>query len=342
MGGSPVLSAIELCEQAIAIAEEHGWENDASIAAPFAIAALGLVRLARFDEAEHSLERTEQTLRLGGEPATELVLHHARGVSRLGQHRFEEALSAFRAAERTLSVLAGEHLLTLELRSRIVETQVRLGDTAGARAELECMPVDLVGRAELRVAAAALALAESDPARVIALLAPVVDRSVVALHARWTTIDALLFAAAAREQAGDRRDAEDAIEEALELAEPEGIILPFLLAPVGDLLDRHPRHRTAHAALLSEIRGVLAGSPREHRGEQRPLLDDLSEAELRVVRYLPSNLKVPEIASELFVSNNTVRTHLRHIYQKLDAHSRSEAVDRARELGLLSPSRRLR
>ena len=49
-------------------------------------------------------------------------------------------------------------------------------------------------------------------------------------------------------------------------------------------------------------------------------------------------MKAPEIASELFVSNNTVRTHLRHIYAKLDAHSRSEAVARARELRLIGPS----
>ena len=67
------------------------------------------------------------------------------------------------------------------------------------------------------------------------------------------------------------------------------------------------------------------------------MLDELSEAELRVVRYLPSNLKAPEIAAGLFVSPNTVRTHLRHIYSKLDVHSRREAVDRARELRLVSP-----
>ena len=52
---------------------------------------------------------------------------------------------------------------------------------------------------------------------------------------------------------------------------------------------------------------------------------------------MPSNLKAPEIASELFVSTNTIRTHLRHIYAKLGAHGRAEAVARARELGLLAP-----
>jgi LuxR family maltose regulon positive regulatory protein len=71
------------------------------------------------------------------------------------------------------------------------------------------------------------------------------------------------------------------------------------------------------------------------------VIEELSEAELRVVRYLPSNLKAPEIAAELFVSANTIRTHLRHIYAKLDVHNRSEAVDCARELRLLGPPGRL-
>ena len=80
---------------------------------------------------------------------------------------------------------------------------------------------------------------------------------------------------------------------------------------------------------------MLAGSRAQPR-RAAPLRDPLSDAELRVVRYLPSNLKASEIAAELFVSANTVRTHLRHIYAKLDAHSRSEAVARARQLGLLT------
>jgi LuxR family maltose regulon positive regulatory protein len=81
---------------------------------------------------------------------------------------------------------------------------------------------------------------------------------------------------------------------------------------------------------------MLTGSPGASGGAQ--LLDPLSDAELRVVRYLPGNLKAPEIAAELCVSPNTVRTHLRHIYAKLDAHSRSEAVTRARQLALLAPA----
>ena len=117
-----------------------------------------------------------------------------------------------------------------------------------------------------------------------------------------------------------------------------GSLLPFALAPVGGLLERHPKHRTSHATLLATILDVLAGSVTapERRADGR-CAQELSDAELRVVRYLPSNLKAHEIAAELFVSANTVRTHLRHIYAKLDAHSRSETVTRPRELGLLAP-----
>jgi LuxR family transcriptional regulator, maltose regulon positive regulatory protein len=101
------------------------------------------------------------------------------------------------------------------------------------------------------------------------------------------------------------------------------------------------RHRTSDSTLLSEITDLLSGSWTP-RGEPEPLREELSEAEVRVARFLPSNLKAPEIAAELFVSPNTVRTHMRHIYSKLDAHSRKEAVDRARELGLISSRSRLR
>jgi LuxR family transcriptional regulator, maltose regulon positive regulatory protein len=68
------------------------------------------------------------------------------------------------------------------------------------------------------------------------------------------------------------------------------------------------------------------------------LIDPLSQSETRVLRYLPTNLSAAEIANELYVSYNTVRTHITHLYAKLGAHRRTEAVARARALGLLAPS----
>ena len=70
----------------------------------------------------------------------------------------------------------------------------------------------------------------------------------------------------------------------------------------------------------------------------RPPLEALSTSEIRVLRYLPTNLSAPEIAAELYVSLNTVQTHMRHLYAKLGTHRRAETVARARALGLLAPS----
>ena len=72
----------------------------------------------------------------------------------------------------------------------------------------------------------------------------------------------------------------------------------------------------------------------------QPLREPLTQAETRVLRYLPTSLSAPEIASELYLSVNTVKTHMRHLYDKLGTHRRHEAVERARALGLLAPSTR--
>jgi LuxR family maltose regulon positive regulatory protein len=73
---------------------------------------------------------------------------------------------------------------------------------------------------------------------------------------------------------------------------------------------------------------------------ERGLLEPLSQSELRVLHYLPTRLSAPEIAGQLYLSVNTVKTHMRHVYDKLGAHRRDEAVERARTLGLLAPAAR--
>ncbi|MBV9417458.1 MAG: response regulator transcription factor [Solirubrobacterales bacterium] len=149
----------------------------------------------------------------------------------------------------------------------------------------------------------------------------------------------MLRKSSAEDALGDTGASSLALERALELAEPDGLLLPFLLYPTPELLDRHSRLRSTHAALISEILNLLAGrAPAARPGDAEPLAEPLSEAELRVLRYLPTNLRGPEIADELFVSPNTISAHLRHVYAKLGVHSRADAVNRARELGLLAPS----
>jgi LuxR family transcriptional regulator, maltose regulon positive regulatory protein len=324
-----VALAREESEQAIALAETRGLADNQVVAMAHAAFGGALAWTGRFEEAERSLDRAH-ALRAEAEPATEVVLQHRRGMLRAGQGRLGEALAAFRAADSL--TLASQPFLVAQVRGALLQTLTRMGETAAAREVLDAA----TEREQLRAASAAVHLAEGSAREAADVLAPALEGSGPGV------IPALLVEAAAQDRLGDPRAAEAAVERALELAEPDGIILPFVIAPSRELLERHSRHRTAHATLLADIRDALAGSsPPPRHGEPGPAQEELSDAELRVLRYLPSNLKSHEIAAELQVSVHTVKTHMRHIYAKLDAHSRSKAVARARDLGLLAPSSRL-
>jgi LuxR family transcriptional regulator, maltose regulon positive regulatory protein len=150
-----------------------------------------------------------------------------------------------------------------------------------------------------------------------------------------------LLEAIARDALGDSPASVAALKHALDLAEPHHDVLPFLLHPAPALLERHSLHRTTHASLISEILALLAARTREPRSSgPEPLREPLTEAETRILRYLPTHLPASEISAEMFVSVSTVRTHMRNLYAKLGAHRRGEAVARARALGLLAPSSR--
>lgn len=150
-----------------------------------------------------------------------------------------------------------------------------------------------------------------------------------------TLAEANLLAALAHRELGDQRAAIAATESALALAEADRLVLPFAMTGSVELLEAMPRHETAHAALLDDIIDILHGAWTAPRDEPAPA-EQLSPSELRVLRYLPTNLSRPEIASELSVSVNTVNTHIRNIYAKLQAQDRSSAVHRARQIRLLS------
>ncbi|MEU2611166.1 LuxR C-terminal-related transcriptional regulator [Micromonospora sp. NPDC007271] len=141
---------------------------------------------------------------------------------------------------------------------------------------------------------------------------------------------------------GDERRAGRVLEQVLDLAAPEGYRRLFTRAERGvrDLLAAHLDSGTAHWAAVSElVRGAderRADEPAERSGGPERALDEpLTERELTILRYLQSILSNVEIASELSLSVNTVKTHVRNIYRKLDATRRREAVRRARELRLI-------
>jgi LuxR family transcriptional regulator, maltose regulon positive regulatory protein len=120
-----------------------------------------------------------------------------------------------------------------------------------------------------------------------------------------------------------------------------GLALDGQAATAHDLLARFPAEAAAADSKLALLRGPgeMEYALEDEIVRPRPTLyEPLTHSETRVLRYLPTNLPAPEIADNLCLSVNTVRTHVRHLYGKLAAHSRIEAVERARALGLLAPS----
>jgi len=149
-------------------------------------------------------------------------------------------------------------------------------------------------------------------------------------------IEIYLIQTVANDRQGNGDQAFQALEKSLELGE-KGRFLGLFLEMGDDLQDlllkyKGQRRNTAYFETLLES---LPAPELPHPQTGELLLDPLSERELEVLQALPSNLTTPELAEQLVVSVNTVRTHIKNIYQKLDVHKRSEAVRKARFLKLI-------
>jgi LuxR family maltose regulon positive regulatory protein len=183
-----------------------------------------------------------------------------------------------------------------------------------------------------RVTSAKAHLALGQPDMLAELLGPVVERDLPylapAVEAR------VLFAVAAHQLHRDSA-ALAAITEAIDLAQPQGLRRPFLDAgPAAATLIR--RHRNVTSRHLDFTEPLLpAATPVAGTPTILLVTEQLTERELIVLRYLPTMLKAAEIAKDLFVTVNTVKSHQRAIYRKLDVTTRRAAVERARDLNLL-------
>jgi LuxR family transcriptional regulator, maltose regulon positive regulatory protein len=352
--------AVERSTEATELVQRHGWTEEPAVAVAYLTLGATKVWQMRLEEAEPLLDHAERTLRPEVQPAAGLVLRQARGMLALAQGRDADALAAFQAAERLAGLLVAEHPAAMLMRAHMLQVLGRLGETGRVERALTELGEQQRERGEMRIAVAALRLAQDDPRAATAALAPVLDGSAPVTNCGWV-IQAFLLEAIACDALGDPAAAGSALERALDLAEPDGAVFAFVLSPAPELLKRHAGPRTAHAALISEILNLLSHRPREgsqqgglvetvppeiggvrsaRAAEERQLTDPLTDSETRVLRYLPTNLSAPEIARQLSVSVNTVRTHMRHVYEKLGAHRRAGAVERARALGLLAPSSR--
>jgi LuxR family maltose regulon positive regulatory protein len=327
------------CREAIALAERYGWGTEPVIAPALMMLAGTMVWIGEFDEGERLLQRTERGLQTDTGPDIRLLLHQTAGVLDAGRGRHHQALEEFSAAEHLASQLMGSHTLASRVTGWLLATQARLGMIGEARLALAALDDERANSGEIRNARAVICLADGDPAGALSVLHDVLNGTAPVI-ADATVIEASLLAGLAHRQVGDQPAANRAAEEALALAESDRLVLPFAMTGSAKLLEALPRHQTGHAALLADILDVLHGSsPAASEPSALPPAEELSAGELRVLRYLPTNLSRPEIAGELSVSLNTVSTHLRSIYAKLQVRDRSSAVQRARELRLLAAGR---
>jgi len=155
-----------------------------------------------------------------------------------------------------------------------------------------------------------------------------------------SVIEILILQALGLRAGGDARAALVPLEGALALAEPEDYVRIFIDegAPMAALLDACAEH-VGLPAYVRRLRSAF-GPAGPRTAARQPLVEPLSERELDVLRLLAGDLDGPDIAAELVVSLNTVRSHTKSIYAKLGVNSRREAVRRAAELDLLSRTRR--
>jgi LuxR family maltose regulon positive regulatory protein len=152
-------------------------------------------------------------------------------------------------------------------------------------------------------------------------------------------IEILVLQALALRAGGDAHGALVPLEHALTLAEPEGYVRIFVDEgpPMASLLQAVAKRGVAP----TYVRELLSAfGRREDRAPiDQALIEPLSERELEVLRLLATDLDGPDIARELVVSLNTVRSHTKNIYAKLGVNNRRAAVSRAAELDLLSRAR---
>jgi LuxR family maltose regulon positive regulatory protein len=314
---------------ALALVSAHrGRPDDAEANLSLAAGVSSPATPERGPEADPIGESPEEPVLAALIALTRAQLRHDRG-DLAGSY---QALRAGRwAVDRSGSRWLAQEFIAAEARLSVTR-----GDPERAR-ELLCPVLDTEARpvASLAVVLADAELRAGDP------------RSAARALPRWdgvpgeswplpVRLEAGLLEAVTARLLGDQRRATRTLERVLQLAEPDGYRWVFARAHpvVRDLLSAHLDSGTAYWPLVTELVATVDGAqpgPSDGAGVVEPL----TERELTVLRYLQSILSNVEIASELSLSVNTVKTHVRNIYRKLDATRRRDAVRRARELRLL-------
>jgi LuxR family transcriptional regulator, maltose regulon positive regulatory protein len=317
--------------EAVAVAAEHGWERSAWSCA--ATAMLAWAALLRTETAEAGRLATEG-LALGAvtaSPQLRFALKGLRGAATFDHADRASGLAELQQARSDFGDLpAGAQQVAwhamLEFSAALL-----LGHSTAARTVLGWLANRTGDNAELLMMRAWADAAGGRHGHARALLRPLLEGAVTALLPQ-TMVEAWLLETTLALAGGERPAARLALQSALALADPLDALRPFTHAGPGirELLVH--QHGSFGASDAFAMRALAAGAS---NGTQQALL---SERELTVLGLLPSLLSLDEIADDLTVSVNTVKSHVRSIYTKLGVSSRRLAVLTAHEHGLLASS----
>ncbi len=318
---------------AIQLAERRGWTTVSHAAV--AHSTLATVHLWRneLEEAERCIDTAREILRGSGEPRIGAAVAQVEARLLFLRGEVVTALDVLRGAS------TGEGLPTfLDVSFALTEAELWLALGEPDRARRTLADVADAEASDVPIGLARLELASGRPVQALEAVATFLadERDAVLPFART---EAWMIAALARDAINDEPGAFRALARGLDLAEPRGysnVILRYG-APARSLLRRHIANGTQHRSFAEDLLNVLDSPGAASRTDVTPLLEPLSDRELAVLRFLPTMMSNAEIAAEMFVSVNTVKTHLKHVYRKLDVADRRDAVRRGRRLRLLNP-----
>lgn len=320
-------------EQARAVADRHGWSPEPQASAHMVALAWGALAAGRLDLADRLIAAA-----IGrGNPDTGCQSALAVLSIEVALTRRDHAAAAIRVADLDMVVLRGNGLpplLAACARLAAADAQLVRGNPDGARRLLPEEQHIPFSDALRTVVLAKCLLAQDDPAGSLELL----TRRLPALDPfAAPAVDGRLVASLAAARL--RRDARSLtlIVDAIEIAAEHGIVRPFLLAgaQARPLLNRHRSLVDHHRSFTSTLLDLTGPAPAPAATSDATPSEPLTERESSVLAYLPTYLRSNDIADDLFLSVNTVKSHLQAIYRKFGVSSRQDAVRRARELGLL-------
>lgn len=324
--------AAQLGEKVMAATERYGLPIRYDTGAGHLV--LAIVAVERDDQvaARRHLSAAEKSVGARKDPLVAAIAPMLRAWLFAGSRDFRRAITTL---DRIPSSINGSPLPQwLAVRIALARAAVHLShnDVTNARAVLE--GVNQRG-AEWHVATAAVALATGDRAAARELLRPVLAGELPAVLV--STIDGWVLAARLDADDGRILAARDCLRAALKLAAPEGRKRPFAQsgAWVADLLRAFPELAVEHRWLGPPFVGPeVAASPRPSP-DVSPPLGQLTDREHDVLACLARGLSIEDVAAELHLSINTIKTHQKGLYRKLGVARRNDAVRRARERNLI-------